>query len=215
MAEDSWLDTHEDLELDWLELDSEQVKAVVHAAVMDDSTPADRKALAPVDLPEREARLVQSLRRLKPLQRAYLRAYVAAGCTRASATRALNHRGFRLPDPSAVTRWFHKPDFMIALDLLKKVYLDAAGIDPASVLLKAGQVYDAAVTPQQLYRVGRDADGNPVSVPVGESVDLGNAMRAVEFMGKVNKMTSSDEGGTRVTLNIVNIADREARDVTP
>lgn len=207
MSENSWLDAPEDLELDWLELDSEQVKAVVHAAVMDDATPANRKAPAPTDLPEREARLVQSLRRLKPVQRAYLRAYVAAGCVRASATRALRHRGLKLPDSSAVTRWFHKPDFRIALDLMKKVYLDTAGIDPAGVLLKATQVYEKSMAPKPILYKGE---------PTGyEEYDPANAMRAVEFLGKVNRMTSGDEAGTRVTLNIVNIADREERDVTP
>jgi predicted aspartyl protease len=49
--------------------------------------------------------------------------------------------------------------------------------------------------------------------PTGfEEVDLSSAMRSIEFLGKVHKMTSGDEGGARVTLHVVNIADKQVRD---
>jgi hypothetical protein len=104
-----------------------------------------------------------------------------------------------------VTRWFQRPDFQLALGLMKRVYLDAAGLDPESVMLKAGKVYETAMTPQPILYMGE---------PTGfEEVDLSSAMRSVEFLGKVHKMTSGDDGGARVTLHVVNIADKQLRDV--
>jgi hypothetical protein len=46
-----------------------------------------------------------------------------------------------------------------------------------------------------------------------EEIDGNIAMRALEFAGKVNKMIGDSSDGTRVTLNIVNIANRETPDV--
>jgi hypothetical protein len=202
MSED-WLDAPEDE--DWLtELAPEQVREIVTAAVFDDASKQDVNAPMPVGLPPNEARLVVAMKALRPIQRTYLRAYVSAGCSRPAATRALNARRIALPDASVVTRWFQRPDFLRALDLMKKVYLDSAGLDPTSVMLKAGKVHEAAMTPQPILYMGE---------PTGyEQVDLSSAMRSIEFLGKVHKMTSSDEGGARVTLHVVNIADKQMRD---
>ena len=200
---EGWLEL--DGDEDWLEeLAPAQVREIVTAAVFDDASKQDKDAKPPVGLPANEARLVAAMKALRPIQRTYLRAYIAGGCNRSSATRALNARKMALPDSSVITRWFQRPDFLRALDLMKKVYLDSAGLDPTSVMLKAGTVYDKAMTPQPVLYQGE---------PTGfEQVDLSSAMRSVEFLGKVHKMTSGDEGGTRVTLRVVNIADRQLRD---
>ena len=200
---------------DWLELDEdaawlgdmapEQVREIVTQAVFDDSTPKQKDARPPAGLPVREAKLVAALRSLRPIQRTYLRAYIQAGCNRSAATRALNKRGIGLPDLSVVTRWFQREDFLRALDLMKKVYMDSAGLDPTSVILKAGKIHDDAMTPQPILYMGEDTGF--------QQVDLSSAMRAVEFLGKVHKLTNGDDGGARVTLNLVNIADRQVRDV--
>ena len=198
-----WLDSAEDE--DWLgELAPEQVREVVKAAVFDDATPREKGAKPPAGLPALEGRLVAAMRALRPVQRAYLRAYIQAGCNRPAATRSINKRGISLPDGSVITRWFQRPDFKLALDLMKKLYLDTAGLDPDSVLLKAGRIHDVAMTPQPILYMGE---------PTGfEEVDLSSAMRSVEFLGKVHKMTTGDEAGTRVTLHVVNIADKTMRD---
>jgi hypothetical protein len=198
-----WLDTVEDE--DWLgEMAPEQVREVVTAAVFDDVSTRQPNAKPPAGMPALEGRLVAAMRALKPVQRTYLRAYIQAGCNRSAATRALNKRGIGLPDSSAVTRWFGRPDFKLALDLMKKLYLDTAGLDPDSVMIKAGRVHDEAMTPQPILYMGE---------PTGfEQVDLSSAMRSIEFLGKVHKMTSGDEAGTRVTLHVVNIADKQMRD---
>lgn len=202
MSED-WLETDEDEQ--WLgELAPEQVTEVVKAAVFDDASPREKDAKPPAGLPALEGRLVAAMRAITPVQRAYLRAYIQAGCNRPAATRSINKRGISLPDGSVITRWFQRPDFKLALDLMKKLYLDTAGLDPDSVLLKAGRIHDVAMTPQPILYMGE---------PTGfEEVDLSNAMRSVEFLGKVHKMTSGDEAGTRVTLHVVNIADKTMRD---
>lgn len=192
---------------DWLEtgLTPAEVREVVTAAVFDDISPRRTDTKPPAGMPAIEAKLVVAMRALRPIQRTYLRAYISAGCNRPSATRALNARKIALPDPSVVTRWFQRPDFQLALGLMKRVYLDSAGLDPESVMLKAGQVYETAMTPQPILYMGE---------PTGfEEVDLSSAMRSVEFLGKVHKMTSGDDGGARVTLHVVNIADKQLRDV--
>jgi hypothetical protein len=144
-----WLDTVEDE--DWLgEMAPEQVREVVTAAVFDDVSTRQVNAKPPAGMPALEGRLVAAMRALKPVQRTYLRAYIQAGCNRSAATRALNKRGIGLPDSSAVTRWFGRPDFKLALDLMKKLYLDTAGLDPDSVMIKAGRVHDEAMTPQPI-----------------------------------------------------------------
>lgn len=198
-----WLDTVEDE--DWLgPMAPEQVREVVTAAVFDDVSSRQVNAKPPAGMPALEGRLVAAMRALKPVQRTYLRAYIQTGCIRSAATRALNKRGIGLPDSSAVTRWFGRPDFKLALDLMKKLYLDTAGLDPDSVMIKAGRVHDEAMTPQPILYMGE---------PTGfEQVDLSSAMRSIEFLGKVHKMTSGDEAGTRVTLHVVNIADKQMRD---
>lgn len=200
---DDWLEPPADDA--WLgDLAPEQVAEVVKAAVFDDASPREKGAKPPAGLPAFEGRLVAAMRALRPLQRTYLRAYIQAGCNRPAATRSINKRGISLPDTSVVTRWFQQPDFKLALDLMKKQYLDTAGLDPDSVMLKAGRVHDLAMTPQPILYMGE---------PTGfEEVDLSSAMRAVEFLGKVHKMTSGDEAGTRVTLHVVNIADKQMRD---
>lgn len=202
MSED-WLDT--EAEDAWLgPMAPEQVREVVKAAVFDDVTHRQLNAKPPAGLPALEGRLVAAMRSLRPVQRIYLRAYIQAGCNRSAATRALNKRGIDLPDSSAVTRWFGRPDFKLALDLMKKLYLDTAGLDPDSVMLKAGRIHDEAMTPKPILYMGE---------PTGfEEIDLSSAMRSVEFLGKVHKMTTGDEAGTRVTLHVVNIADRQVRD---
>lgn len=205
MSED-WLDPPVDAA--WLdELAPEQVREVVTAAVFDDASKRDVNATVPAGMPPNEGRLVAAMKALRPLQRTYLRAYIASGCNRSSATRALNVRKIALPDSSVVTRWFQRPDFLRALDLMKKVYLDSEGLDPTSVMLKAGKVYDTAMTPQPILYMGEHTGF--------EEVDLSSAMRSVEFLGKVHKMTSGDESGARVTLHVVNIADRQMRDADP
>lgn len=199
LPDDSWLEAPPQ------PFTPEQARAAVHAAAMDDASEARRDVAVPEGLPAAEARLVRALRALRPIQRIYLRAYIQHGCNRSAATRVVNNRGVALPNGSSITRWFTRPEFKVALDGLKKLYLDTAGLDPQSVILKAGQVYETAMDPQPILHQGEDTGFR--------EVDLGNAMRAVEFMGRVNKMTTGDENGARVTLHIVNIADREVRDV--
>lgn len=202
MSED-WLDT--DTEDAWLgPMAPEQVTEVVKAAVFDDASPREKDAKPPAGLPALEGRLVAAMRAVTPVQRAYLRAYIQCGCNRPAATRSISKRGISLPDGSVITRWFQRPDFKLALDLMKKLYLDTAGLDPDSVLLKAGRIHDEAMTPKPILYMGE---------PTGfEEMDLSSAMRSVEFLGKVHKMTTGDEAGTRVTLHVVNIADRQVRD---
>ena len=206
MSED-WLEAETPGE-DWLDvLDPRQVEEIVHREMMDETSTAlrNKSRALPAGLPKAEESLVAALRALQPRQRLYLRAYLQAACSRASASRLLRQSNVEVPGPSVISRWFVNPHFFTALELLKKRYLATAGLDPSSVMLKAGKIYDVAMAPQPILYMGE---------PTGyEEVDLTNAMRAVEFAGKVNRMTTGDDGSTRVTLNIVNIADKELRDV--
>lgn len=190
---------------DWLETPEDTQRSLVEDVLFDDTSPRDKTAVAPESLGGLYAKTYVALRGLRPQQRTFLRAYVQAGCNRSYATRLLKSRGLEMPNPGTVSRWFQEPSFRVALDGMKKMYMDTMGLDPGGTLMKAGRVYEEAMTPQPILHQGADTGYR--------EVDLTNAMRAVEFLGRVNKLTTGDESSQRVTLQIINIADREQRDV--
>lgn len=199
-ADDAWLDPPE-------ELSEEEVREIVRNAVLDESPSRKphKYPAVPAGVPATERKLIESLRAITPLQRSYLRAYIQAGCTHAAAERLLRAAGRRTPERGSPYRWFAQPRFRLAFENMRRYYLDATALDPATVMLRANKVYEEAMTPRPLFHDGK---------VIGETApDLTNAMRSIEFAGKVNRMTTGDEQNARVTLNIVNLADRQARDV--
>ena len=192
---------------DWLTLPATNPDEAVIEALFDEVSTPDRKAVAPLDLPPKQGNLVAALRKLSPAQRVYIRAFLEGGATKGGAKRVLRdwNKLHVLPNDSTVSRWQNNEKYLTAMSLLRNHYAGLAGLDKDSVLIKVGQVIEDAMTPKPILHEGR---------PTGFFEYEGNtALRGLEFAGKVNRMIGGEDGTTRVTLNIVNIANRETPDV--
>lgn len=178
------------------------------AALNDDVTPAVTRYEGPPGINPRYLVAIRALMALKPKQRIYCKAILAAGGDRRKALAVMEERG--MPVTSAtVGTWFRKQDFVNALQAIKRLALDKAEIDPISLMLRAGRVVDDALTPKPVT----DRNGKVLY----EGIDHSAAMKSIEWLGKVQKMTE-DEGANRTVLEItVNLANRDDLevDVTP
>ena len=191
---------------DWLELPDPD-EAVLDALLDEGSLP-QVGAMPPAELPAAQGAVVAALRRLSWRQRLYLRAFLEGGATKRGAKRVMRDWGKaqHIPSDRTLATWPHVHAYAEALTLLKRHFSANAGLDRDSVIIKTGQVLEDAMTPKPILHQG---------VPTGFYEYEGNvAMRALEFAGKVNRMIGGDDASTRVTLNIVNIANRETPDVT-
>jgi hypothetical protein len=198
---------------DWLALEPPDPNMAVVEALFDEVSPPAKKVELPVGIPERHGELILALRRLSPRQRIYIRAFMEGGSTKRGAKRVLREWGkaHLIPNDSTVHHWQHNDKYLTSVALLKRHYADLAGLDRDSVLIKVGRVLEDALEPKAVYR--DNSDGGREVVTYTEEIDGNIAMRALEFAGKVNKMIGNDETTTRVTLNIVNIANRDTPDV--
>jgi hypothetical protein len=198
---------------DWLSLEPPDPNMAVVEALFDEITPPAKQLPVPEGLPEQQGNLIRALRRLTPRQRVYIRAFMEGGSTKRGAKRVLREWGkaHLIPNDSTVHHWQHDDRYLASMNLLKKHYADMAGLDRDSVLIKVGRVLEDALEPKPVYR--DDGEGGREVVNYTEEIDGNIAMRALEFAGKVNKMIGDSTDGTRVTLNIVNIANRETPDV--
>lgn len=190
---------------DWLDLPDG--KALVREALLDDTSPPTKFVKLPVGVDEEYVNTVKLLRRLRPKQRTYIRALMQAKGRNPEALKIMAD-AFIQVDASTISRWYRNPDFARAVDLMKKQALRLAGIDPVGLMLRAGEVIEHAMTPRHVL----DREGKPTGVT---EVDGNTALRGIEWLGKVHKMTQESEA-TRVTLEIVNLANRDdVIDVTP
>lgn len=197
---------------DWLDIAPDPNMAVVEA-LFDDISVQDKKAQPPEGLPPTQGQLVAALRRLRPRQRTYIRAFMEGGSTKLGAKRVLREwgKGHLIPNDATVHHWQHDARYLETLNLLRKHYVELAGLDRDSVLIKVGRVLDDALEPKPVFR--DNSEGGQDVVTYTEEINGNVAMRAIEFVGKVNKMIGDNDASTRVTLNIVNIANRETPDI--
>lgn len=173
---------------------------IVSAALADNVSKAGQLSQVRVKLPAQYRERVLALNAISWRQRQWIKAYLDAACVRNRAQATLKQNGLNAPDNATVVRWGNQDEFRHALQLMKAHYVELAGMDRESILLKAGVVLENAMTPKPVLHMGE---------PTGfEEIDGNVAMRAIEFAGKVNKMTAPDGEGPRVTL-VVNIANRE------
>lgn len=198
---------------DWLTLPATNPDEAVIEALFDEVSSPDRKAVAPLDLPPKQGNLVAALRKLSPAQRVYMRAFLEGGVTRGGAQRVLRewNKSHMVPTSQTVSNWQRNEKYLAALSLLRSHYAEMAGLDKDSVLIKVGRVLDDALEPRPVFR--DNSEGGQDVVTYTEEINGNVAMRALEFAGKVNRMIGGEDGTTRVTLNIVNIANRETPDV--
>ena len=196
---------------DWLAIPVkkgvDQDKLLAQALNDGDRTVSQVPAKIPDGVDPDYAEAIRLLRSMRLNQRAYLKALMLSGGRRTMALRMLKQDMLLSIDAATASRWHKTTKFVRAVDLVKKLLLKTADLDPVSLQLRAGEVIDNAMSPQPVF----DRQGNMV----GESIDHNAAMRGIEWLGKVHRMTE-DNTQARVTLEFVNIADRgETIDVTP
>lgn len=178
------------------------------AALNDDVSPPVAKYEGPPGVNPRYLVAIRALMGLKPKQRLYCKALLAVAGDRSKARKAMAERGTPV-DSSTVTRWFRSQDFVNALQAIKRLALDTSETDPVSLMLSAGRIIEDALTPKPVT----DRNGKVLY----EGIDHSAAMKGIEWLGKVQKMTE-DEGANRTVLEIVvNLANRDDLevDVTP
>lgn len=192
---------------DWLDLPvAVDQEALLRQELSEDLRGSELNPVAPEGVDPEYAEAIKLVRSLRPRQRTYIRAYMASNGKRAAAIRKLED-AFVEVDKATVSRWHKSPKFTRALELVRKLLLRSADIDPVSLMLRAGEVIEHSLTPQPRFsREGHE---------VGSEIDANSAMRGIEWLGKVHRMTEDDKS-VRVTFEMVNIADRDdAIDVTP
>jgi hypothetical protein len=216
---DDWLDEENEIDVEaeeWLSLQAppegdvltpKAEKSIGENAFLswlyEDEKPKTAYPVVPGGAEPKYVETIKSLQRLLPRQRTFIRALVQCGGSITQAVKLFNARSATQLTHSQVSRWTHNPDYHRALTAAKQYYLDMAGIDPTSVLLKANHLYEEAMKPAPILHQGR-ATGY-------FEQDRGNALRAIEFMGKANGMIGGDEKSTRVTVQIVNLSSRQEK----
>lgn len=138
----------------------------------------------------RPKELVRAERRLTLVQRFYIRLLVECE-TIAAAERRLADAGYK-HDRVTLYRWRQKPDFAEALRLSQDYRFTCLGISKELVMNAAEQVRELALTPQPILHKGEKT--------AFEEVNLGAALRAIEFLGKGIGIT--DNASQRVQVNI-------------
>lgn len=158
----------------------------------------------PKRLPKREQRpveLIRAERKLPPAMRMYLR-FVLESVTLAEAARKMHDAGFHF-ERTTLHRWRRRPDFIKAQELGNEYILKVVGINKARTLLDSEKVKQLALTPQPILYKGKRT---------GEvEVDLGAAMRAIEFQGKAVGIGNEEQRRVQVAIDI----DFSGRDEKP
>lgn len=174
------------------------------AALGDETSPRDKNYEVPANVDKDYAATIRALYALRPVQRAYCKALIESRGRQSRAYEILQDKMYSV-DRTAVWRWHKKPDFVRAVELVKKQCLRMADADPTSLMLKASEVIDGALEPHPIM----DKHGNVV----GHDVDHAAAMRGIEWLGKVHRMTEETQSNRMVLELKVNLATRE--DVDP
>lgn len=181
---------------DWL---GEPEQHPVLKALYDDVTPADfRKVdIVPEQLPAEQRKTLRALRRIRPVERAWIRAYLACNCNAQAASRSLKARqGWSLSPPRAYRLMRHDDDFRTALQGLQSDLMGLAGIDPVGILLRTNAVVEDAMTPAPILHQGEDTGYR--------EVDRANALRGLEAMAKWQGM-GAEKVSARVVVNVVRL----------
>lgn len=191
---------------DWLALPKSGQELLVEA-LGDDTSGSQPNFPLPANVDPDYAAAIRAFRGLRPQQRIYCKCLIQSYGRRQTALRMLANDHFIQVQPSTIWRWHKDPRFVRAVELVKKQCMKMADIDPSSLMLRAAEVIDGAMEPEEIF----DKEGRII----GHKVDRQSALRGIEWLGKVHKMGGED-GSNRTTLNlIVNLATRDEEPVLP
>ncbi len=147
--------------------------------------------------------LILAERDLSLEHRYYIR-MIAESHTFGEAERRMTSAGWPKHDRATYWRWRQEPDFAEALALTQDWQYKCANITKAQLMLDAQKVKELALTPTPILYKGdaagyRDEDG---IFHEYTEVELGVALRAIEFQGKGLGITDPDQRGVTVNIDI-------------
>ena len=174
-------------ETDWL--DAEPAPAPQKpAAKAEARTPrrATKKGKRPVAL-------VRALRALTQEKRYFLQMLLESMTYREAEDRFIN-AGYPKRDRATFWRWRQEPVFAEALGHAYEYQLQVSQLSKARLVSDAEKVKQIALEPKPILYKGRKTKH--------KEVDLGAAMRAVEFQGKAIGITDPDQRGVKVNIDI-------------
>lgn len=227
------------MELDWLSTDvpveQENNQAVVETKKRESSLQvvvrAEKRAATRKALKKAKRQSLTSLglvapkkdsfpdywRRLTQDQRVYLDELVAAGFNKATALRAFAMKRGKKLERHKPLRWYNSTankDYKMAYDLARDALVGDA-VNPSNMLLAADNIMNQALEGTPVY--------DRAGALVGVEPQLDTALRANEQKMKATGMLRNDQGNTRVTVRLVNLAgshgqtiiDAQAETVSP
>ena len=159
----------------------------------------DTSKTAVAKKPRRAARthrpkeLILAERDLSLEQRYYLR-MLTESTTFAEAERRMAAAGYTERVRETYWRWRQNPKFAVALGLTQDWVFQCSSISKSRLMLDAEQIKQEALTPKDILYKG-EATGH-------KELELGTALRAVEFQGKGLGITDPDQRGVKVNIDI-------------
>lgn len=217
---DDWLDAESDETLDWLSLQSppegdflgtpgaEPHNDTFLAILNDDISPRVRHPDVPDGVDVATRNMLVAAQRMHPRQRTFVRALIQEAGNEGRAIKLFNARSRDPLNVKQAQNWMmYDDDFRLVYKEAARQYLSVAGIDPQGVLLRTVKVVNEALTPVPILYKGRHTGYY--------EQDRGNAMRGIEFLGKVNKMVGSEENRTRLVVQVIDMSGQAEVEVAP
>lgn len=141
----------------------------------------------------RPVAMVRALRALTQEKRYFLQMLLESMTYREAEDR---HKaaGYPKRDRATYWRWRQEPVFAEALGHAQDYQLQVSQLSKARLMSDAENIKQEALTPKPILYKGRKTKH--------KEVDLGAAMRAVEFQGKGLGITDPDQRGIKVNIDI-------------
>ena len=141
----------------------------------------------------RPVALIRAERTMNLEHRCYLN-LLAESLTFLEAEKRLVATGYKKRDRATYWRWRQQPDFAEALGLLQDWQFQCSQVSKARLMSDAEKIKQHALTPQPILYKGKATKH--------KEIDLGAAMRAIEFQGKGLGITDPDQRGVKVNIDI-------------
>jgi hypothetical protein len=165
---------------------------------LDEDDTTGKSVAAPEPKPKKRMRrphtLLTAKRKLPPKQRVFADLLVELPtikeAMKAYSAASPNHN----ESEWTLQKWRNDPAFVEYEAEYRKYMVEVMGFSKEKVILNAEQVREAAMTPKPILYKGEETGY--------EEVELGAAMRAVEFQGKALGIGGDDRGNVVINLDI-------------